>query len=135
MHTSTIQLYTTATQDAAASIDVPDEGEILACQMSIYSGDINNLGDYAEAMLSFGSSSTFITNDARSVIHRVSTGVAGITSGFMQTWNTELMTYGDGLKVFAGERIYLHTVAASCTITRVHALLVIGFKSFQARRR
>ncbi len=134
-HTTTIQMYASTGGEAAASIDVPDEGELLAVQLEVYSGDINALGDFVHAMLSFGSSSQFTTNDARNVIARAVSGAAGITSGFFRGDGKTLLTYGDGLKVFSGERIYLHTAVNGCTLGHAVALLVFGFKSFQARRR
>jgi len=129
-----IFMHSTLTQDAAATIDVPDDGLLLASKLHI-SGVLNADAESIQASLEFGSVSADDTNDARQVLNFVMGKMGLLTSGAAANAFESRLEYGDGIKVFGGERLYLHTSAAGGTLTNARCLLVFRFATFAARRR
>jgi len=135
MHTTVIQLYSAAAQDAAASVDVPDDGVLLGMHLMV-KGALNADGEEVAAEVSFGSVGARTSNDARQVIGVINEqiGLLGAAGGASTVGNV-VYDFGDGIQVFAGERIYLHTSVTGGAFGSARALLIMGFKAFQARRR
>ena len=122
--------------DSSATIDVPDDGIIVQAKLYLAGAAPSSNTANIRGELNFGSSNSFDTNDARTVIcyHQwyagdIQTAEATISSN----WAT--VDFPDGLIVFAGERIHLHTAVTSLTFKEAVALLVFRFKTFTSRRR
>lgn len=138
--TTTIQLYGTTEADNIANVDMPDEGHILSAH--IY-GRVSTMAADADGFLyelSFGSTSSFTSNDARGVIAIAgfNNELVGVAANTMRADAIGDFYFGvPGIKVFAGERIYLHgiTRGGSGANDSVRALLVCSFAKFTARRR
>ena len=136
--TSVIQMFTATIGDAGATIDMPDDGLLMRAQLIISCNTLATDSDGFRAELSFGSVSAHATNDARQVICRalIKAELVGTAANLIVSQETSNIDFADGLKVFGGERIYLHTaVLGSAIIDRAYAMLVIKFKSFVPRRR
>ena len=131
---SVIQIYATATQDNAASIDVPDDGLLLSSSL-IVEGVLNADTEEVLASLEFGATPARNTNDSRTVLNVAHAKIGLLTSGAATNIAQSTVLYGDGIKVFGGERLYLHTEAVGGTLQSARALLVFNFASFVARRR
>ena len=129
-----IGLYTATTGDAAATIDVPDDGLLLRCFVHI-EGTLNADAEECEASVEFGSVNTRTTNDTRSLLAFVQAKMGLLTSGAASNVGSSMFDYGDGIVVFGGERIYLHTGATGGQLVNARALLVFSFAQFKARRR
>ena len=135
---TTIQLYGTGDDVNAASIDMPDDGLILGAHIM---GAVDNASGDADEVryeLNFGATSSATTNDARSVI-AVATwkgSLSGTAASYAKSTAESMTDLRPGIKVFGGERVYLHVVVvagglnASC-----RALLICQFQKFAARRR
>ena len=134
---SVIQMYGTADTDASATIDVPDDGVLLAVEMNINGTGASADGEYILAQISFSSVSQFITNDARGVVSHcgISFDVAGTAANIFNTSAHTSTNLGDGIKVFGGERLYLHVASSGVGLSRAHCLLLFNFKNFVQRRR
>lgn len=109
-HTTIIQMYTAADTDAAASIDVPDDGVLLACGIQAHGSLFAADGDGFVAEVSFGSTNSNLANDARQVISScaIFADLIGAAATMMRSEANTFRTFGDGVRVSAGERIYLH---------------------------
>lgn len=134
---STIQMYSNAVQDAAASIDMQDDGVIVGCYLGFRVSSVAADTDGAAAEVSFASTNSFTVNDARNVIARgeisaaVITAASAIAASFSNFWS-----FGEGLPFFGGERIFLHTQnLTGGLLERAHALLIIEFKGGPISRR
>ena len=135
---SVIQMYTSAVQDAAASIDMQDDGVILKAVLSFDMTSIAADGDGALMELSFGSTNANSSNDARQVIARLSHIASVITaaSAIVGTARGEYDFGDDGLPFFGGERLYIHTGnLVGGLFTRGTAHLLIAFKNGPISRR
>ena len=129
-------MYATSSGDSVASIDVPDDGFIVGAQLFCAGRSPSAANASIVAELSFGSTNQLTTNDARNVIisnhwHAGDVQVAEVANMAV----TNNLVYPDGLTVFAGERIHLHTAVVALTMSEVVALLVFQFRKFSARRR
>lgn len=135
---SVIQMYGTADTDGSAVIDVPDDGVLLAVQMHMINSGYAADGDFSIAQLSFSSVSQFLTNDARGVLAMI-TNAGDLSGAAANTIRGEVEAsfyLGDGVKVFGGERLYLHVAGSgNLVMTRGYALLLFNFKNFVQRRR
>ena len=136
---SVIQMYGTADTDASATIDIPDDGILLSVQMLMLQTGQAADGDYAIGQIAFGSVSQFVTNDARGVLAVCGSNaeLAGTAANVIRGDVQSNIYFGeDGIKVFGGERIYLHMGGGGNMATfRCYALLVFNFKNFIQRRR
>lgn len=124
---STIKMYgggSGGSQDAIASIDVPQNGRLLGVYWSV-DHDMDADGEFLRCQVSFGSASTFTTNDSRQVISECRAQAALTTSG---VYNNALNSYHEkDTPVSAGERIYLHLSASSGLVSAVSAFLEFDF--------
>lgn len=132
---TTILMVATATQDNAAAIDIPDDGFLLSAYMSI-EAVLNADTERALASLEFGSVSSYNSNDSRSLLAFIMAKIGILTSGGGSNVAFERYDYGDpGIKVFGGERLYLHTAVTGGTLTGARAVLLFNFGTFVSRRR
>jgi len=125
----------TATEASAASFDVQFDGNIVAWNIcSDASGwDATNEGYAIE--VSFGSSGTFTTNDARSTIAMGRWLGALSTNGAVRT-DINNSCSGLLIPVSAGERIHLHMIVSTgLTVTANVAIYVEDGASTGLRRR
>jgi len=107
------KMYATGTvsADAAATIDVQEDGEICSILLdtSIQSGD--NLSDGVASEVSFASVSGFGTNDTRASLIGARVYQAFLTSGGGPIQKTTFITFApNGIPVAAGERLYMHVL-------------------------
>lgn len=105
------------TTDGVASIDVPEDGEIVAIAGVVYGTGMAD-DDRAMAEISFLSTSQFGVNDARGAIVGLVVQVGVVTtSGQAQAQDSGVIVFGGaGIPVNAGERIHLHTSATTGVI-------------------
>ena len=128
-------MYTAVTGEGAASIDFPDDGLILAAHLTL-SMAANADGEGAQCELSFGSTSATGTNDARQVLCGVYGKTGLLTSGAATDVARQSFDFHEGIRVFGGERLYMHTgVTGTGTFTYANAWLLMRFKNFIPRRR
>ena len=137
--TTTIQLYGGGDGDNIANVDMPDDGLLLSAHMACFStGAAADLDAFAY-QLSFGATSSFTSNDARSVIMNAgaSYDLVGAGANIFRTDVNQSIYFGeDGIKLFGGERIYLHGLPTTNGLNTVaRALLVVRFSKFTPRRR
>ncbi len=126
----------TATADGIASIDVPEDGEIVGIDWDMVAsagfGDLDNM----QIQLSFLASSQFTTNDARGAISSCGIGVGAITTsgvgGGLQAQKFVWLT--DGLDVAGGERLHLHSLRVGVATTEVRCLVHLKTRKARARR-
>lgn len=108
------KLYSATQTDAAASVDIQEDGVIEGVLFDLDVSGADALNDAIKAEVSFASTSGFTSNDTRA-------SLAG--THFRQ----EFLTSGGGpncggpyvpmeIPVSAGERIYLHMVAAGTVV-------------------
>lgn len=130
---SIIQMY----QGAAGtiSIDVPDDGLLLSVDWHTMA-TLNADGEGTQSTLEWSSTSAAAAHDSRSVLSRVMLKFGLLTSGGGLTAANHNHSFGDGIKVFGGERLYVISsdIGAGLT-THVAALLLFNFATFVARRR
>lgn len=134
-----IQMFneTAAGGDSVASIDMPDDGNIEHIHLELQGLTMDLEGDAVFMMVSFGSTSQFEVNDARNVIARTGVGVTSATAASLAPNFSHVdVVFPSGIKVFAGERIHLHTVVeGGALVGSAVALLTMAFRKFTARRR
>jgi len=129
-----IQMYGTVAA-TAYSIDVPDDGLILGVHMAVH-GTLNAEDEGVEASLEFGSVTARTTNDARQVIAWVGSKLNLLTTGGGGGIGNSIVSFAQGIRVFGGERLYLHTaVLGTGVFIAARALILFNFASFVARRR
>jgi hypothetical protein len=113
MATQIIGMYaagTGGTENAAATIDVPEDGFITGIDWDC-TADMDADGEAFACELSFIATSQLIQNDVRGRISSVGTTMSLTTSGVS---NPPLQKYVSmNTPVFAGERIHLHLVTTS----------------------
>ena len=134
-----IKMYATATasSDDVASIDVPEDGELMGVVMCI-SNAAMVAAKRSAIELSFLSSSQFTTNDARGVIGFVEITTSALnTNGLAKSNETQSFIFHKGLSVNAGERIHLHFLTTDTSTAVMNAFLIFKFKGGvrAARRR
>jgi len=122
------------TADSVASIDVPEDGDIVGIHGNLAAAGMDAAGDSVEVELSFLSTNQLGTNDARGslmaldVRNTVAT-VAAITNDSLSTF----IGIPDGIPVNAGERIHLHRIVSTGASAR--ARFDIYFKTSKVTRR
>ena len=140
-HNVTIKMDGDAIQDSAATIDVPDEGVLLAASLFVCGKTMDADGDAIHAEITFASSNSFNVNDVRTTIIQATKMVsvdpeAAAGALIMDACAREYIDFPGGMKVFAGERIHMHVgIDGGATFGECRAILVFAFKRFTARRR
>ena len=136
---SVIQMYNGVAGVTSVSIDMQDDGVILACQLGIVVSAMSADLDGGRAEVNFGSTIQSAINDARGVVisTELSMDLIGAAANTMRAEKSNYMQYGEGIPFFGGERIYLHqaNLGANGIIQFSKALLVIEFKGGPVSRR
>ena len=123
-------------QDSAATIDVPDDGLLMGCKLIIAASGFGTGGLYMRAELSFASTNAFDSNDTRATFNYIHVESDDIQTAENSVAHHESnMIFPDGIRVFAGERLHLHTQVTTVSQREAIAILVFRFKTFTARRR
>lgn len=126
----------TGSGDSIATIDVPDDGVIVNAQIYVAGVAPSSNTAMIRGELNFGSSNSFDTNDARTVICQAIWNAGDIqTAEAVISHSAKTTFFPDGLIVFAGERIHMHTSVAAISASEAVALIVFRFKTFTSRRR
>lgn len=130
---SVIQMYEGAA--GTVSIDVPDDGLLLAVDWHLMA-TLNADGEGSQATLEWSSTTAAAAHDSRSVLSRVMLKQGILTTGGSIVAVNHHVSFGDGIKVFGGERLYmLASDIGSGLTTHCAALLLFNFATFVARRR
>jgi len=121
MSSSMIKMFNGAATSAGVSveIDVPVDGFLtdVFLELTLITDSSPALGHRAEAELSFMATDTFGSgHDNRGLIGAVTVAVWMLTSGAAQVAR-DMGWSGIKIKVFAGERIYLHVTTSNAAIT------------------
>lgn len=140
-----IQMYAnvTATADAVASIDIPEDGQITGVDWDIHSTGASGSfvdDDSMEVQLSFLATNQFATNDARGTVSTISMGMGTLTtSGNVGGMHGQKhVAFDPGIEVSGGERLHLHSKeggTADCQVRCMIHLLVRTTKRRARRRR
>ena len=130
---------TSTPADDVAQIDMPDDGVIEQVVLAIACPDQAVAGEGSEVELTFGSTSNFIINDARTTIARVASigsGAGTAANAIHAGYVCCAFDFPSGLRVFGGERIHMHTRAINGgQVTFASAIIILRFRKFTARRR
>ena len=128
-----IQLYAGATPaDAMASIDVPADGNLVGIDWTVIVAASG--ADFSNAFqVSFGSTSSFTSNDGRAAISVIRIATDLTTSGAAVVSASKYVRLPD-LPVGMGERIYLHG-AGTAIVQTANALLHFDFDLDRPRAR
>lgn len=97
----------TADANAVASLDIREDGHIVAIAAEIDVTGMDVLNDGAQAEVSFASTSGYYTNDTHASMLTVGTRLGAITTGGVQA-HAQREISGLAIAVAAGERIYAH---------------------------
>lgn len=129
-----VQMYGSVSGTAAV-IDVPDDGFLINATLMVAMSSIAD-NDGHIASLEFGSTNSNDVNDTRGLLGVIHVRTDLLTSGALMNVASQHFMYGDpGIKVFGGERLYLHNEAVAGTFLYARAILVFNFATFVARRR
>jgi len=124
---------TGGTQDALGSLDVPEDGRIVACDWAGYA-TFDATAENITAEVSFIATNTIATNDARGMISQVRSRFNNIsTTGGGVSDMTKFVTFQD-LDVSGGERLYLHLIAAAGLVSSVTCIIHLLTRRDTARR-
>lgn len=132
------KLYSSAAGNSVASLDIQLDGIITAIFMTGRVTGVDATDEGFEAEVSFLSTSTLTSNDARGSLMIIQSMLSLVTSGGMNSGiNAGLASLE--VPVAAGERIHLHiSDSGSVTGRTVHAFLYVqdkGIPRVSARRR
>lgn len=101
------KLYADGAGDSVASLDIQIDGIITSMMMTTVPLGVNVLDEGVQAEVSFLSSNTFTTNDARGSLMMLNSCLGAITTGGCNTaMNCAISSLE--IPVSAGERIHLH---------------------------
>lgn len=125
----------TVDTDSAATIDVQDDGVIEGIFADLSSNGMDALDDSADMEISFSSSNSFTTNDARASIMTMRVGQQFLTSGGGSNGKAAWISPPTGIPVAAGERIHLHLQRTAGVTVIVHAYLYLVARRGRVRRR
>jgi len=98
--------------DSIAQLDIVEDGKIRAVQWAGSPSGMDLLSDHFRAEISFSSSNTLDNNDVRQSISGVAVSQNFLTSGGGAT-SVNQSIVGLNLNVIAGERIHMHSNAAT----------------------
>lgn len=111
---SVYKLYavgTGGTENSLAALDIQFDGVITSIFMTmIHDGDAND--EFANAEVSFLSTNTMASNDARGSLMIIGTQM-GLTTSGVATNNVNASTGPVEIAVVAGERVHLHISASA----------------------
>lgn len=112
------------TTDSLATIDIQNDGHIVAIAMMAAPEGMDALGDFYWAEVSFMSTSTFANNDVRGSLLMLAAFQNFLTTGGGGGGGQANLS-GVRLPVAAGERIHLHTFMDTGVSGRVQVYLYI----------
>ncbi len=103
------------TSNSVVTIDIPEDGEILAISGFVDGQGMDALDDKAVAELSFLSTNQIEVNDARGSILEVAIRQGFLTSGGGSVSQGVTLSFGPGwgIPVQGGERIHMHTFGST----------------------
>ena len=136
-----IQLYATltATADAAAAIDIPEEGSIIGVDWDLVMQQAAGAflsDDSMQVQLSFLSTGAFTNNDARGVVSSCSLAANTLaTSGLITPVIQKYVGFLEGLQVSGGERMYLHALSSGAANTAAKCLIHLKVRQTVRRSR
>jgi len=104
--------------DSAASVDIPEDGDIVSIHGLCTASGITVETEQATIELSFLSTNQITTNDARGSLMVLGLEAAADTAvGFAIPAISEVINTPDGIPVNAGERLHMHIrVSGSATL-------------------
>jgi len=136
MSLSLIQLYgsvTGGTENALATVDVPEDGEIVAIDWAV-NADLDADGESLSAEVSFIATNTNNINDARGMISVIRGQISLTTSGAPVVAINKFVTFPEALQVSGGERLYLHTVSTAGVNASINAIIHLSTRRPSVRR-
>lgn len=141
MSTNIVGIYgavTGGTQNALASVDIPQDGVITGIDWDV-DADLDADTEFLRLELSFISTNQLTTNDVRGRISSIGGRISLTTSGVAVT-SLQKMVAGLDLPVNGGERLYLHadSTAGVSASARCNVHLDVPIRSLtrrSARRR
>lgn len=134
-----IQMYanTIVSADAIASVDIPEDGAIVAVDWSLIKASTATWVDDDSMLvqLSFISTSQFTTNDARGSISVCGMSIGTLTtSGNAPVVAQKFCAFPEDLDVSGGERIYLHALEAGAASADIHCHIHLKTRRGSTRR-
>lgn len=124
------------TQDALASIDIPQDGFIIGVDWDMHA-DLDADSEFANAELSFIATNQLSTSDVRGRISSVSALVTVLSAVGGHTAGAQKWLGSFDMPVSGGERIYLHSVASSGVggVIRANLYVDLGTVTRRSARR
>lgn len=113
------------------TIDVPNDGEIVALSWGVAGRGLDSLGDEVVAVFGFSSTSQAITNDSRSIIDlvRVVLNEDGTAANSHIMGINSYRTFSpDGIPVEAGERLHLISILSTGVTAEINLIVYFSFK-------
>ena len=133
-----LQMYAavSATADGVASIDIPEDGEIVGIDWDLVARSGWNTDEAMEVQLSFLATAQFTTNDARGAISSISIGIGALaTNGVPGGLHaSKYVGMPEGLDVAGGERLHLHSLETGSVNAEVRCLIHLKTRRPTARR-
>lgn len=96
-----------AAGNALAAIIVPNDGKLIASDLTIYGDPPTGSTGILSGQIGFGSTLA-IENDSRQMIYNFGVGIPAIDTIQAQGYLTQRFDWYDGLPVEAGEKIFMH---------------------------
>ena len=117
-----IHMSTATLGDAGATIDIPQDGQIVGVNMNIAPLDLDTSGDSFRAELSFIATAQFTTNDARGII--ASMEAVGLVEGtpgsaVNAAMQNHVNLQPDGIAVSGGERLFINSTVSTGVTGRI----------------
>lgn len=128
-------ISTGGTESSLASVDIPNDGFLAGVEWAC-SSDYDTDNDTQAWQLSFGATAV-TTNDNRQVISNIVVGGLTFTAGGSVIANANMYVKLPDVPVAAGERIFLHSIAAASVVgnANVNIHLSADASRAQVRRR
>jgi len=116
-------LSTGGTEDSVASLDIQFDGVITAIHGALY-GDLDADTEAAAVEVSFLSSNTFATNDARGSLITLGSKMSLTTSGVaMHAVNSGVSNLN--IPVTGGERVHLHFSCSASVVVNAQMYIYV----------
>lgn len=120
------------TQDAIASIDIPQDGAVTGIDWAM-NCDLDADGEEVQAEVSFIATNQISANDVRGRISSIATRAAFVTSGFAIGSVNKFVGPMD-LPVAGGERLHLHAVSTAGVTGTLHCNIHLDVSRSGTRR-
>lgn len=120
--------------DSIASIDIPEDGKLVAIQAMISDVTIT-AAEVCLVEISFLSTNQISSNDARGSIFQFSLGHGvDVTSGGHNGYMNTYAAFPDGIPINAGERIHMHCVIVGSLDAAIACMLYLDTRGTGVRR-